>query len=173
MESFSQEGKSFWNSHTILYRLDKAPALLLFMPFHFLNASCGLPIWFLEKSCPRPICKPTIISLSFVPTSDYLLSFLGNHNFINSVTQSGLCPQPLPTAPSSQQPDFHGPPADLQFPAPLSSSMSTYSLAPPTVQPYFRLAPKPPTKINNDGNFSQFKFMATNFNWTLRELQKS
>ena len=92
------KGKSFWNSHRILYRLDKAPTLTLFMPFHLLNASCGLLKWFLEKFCPRP----TITSFSFVPTSDYLLSFLVNHKSNNSVTLSSLCPQPLPRAPSSQ-----------------------------------------------------------------------
>lgn len=161
------KGKSFWNSHKILYRLDKAPTLTLFMPFHFLNASCGLLKWFLEKSCPRP----TIISFSFVPTSDYLLSFLVNHNSNNSVTLSSLCPQlhlhnPLTAAWLPWA-------TSRPLPAPLSSSMSTDSLAPPKVQSYFRLAPKPPTKISNDGNFSQVKFMATNFNWTLRELQKS
>lgn len=75
---FPKGKPSFFTSGKILCRLDKVPTLMLFI--HFLNASHDLLKWLLGKSCPRPIYDSTIISFSFVPTSDPLPPCFLNHH---------------------------------------------------------------------------------------------
>lgn len=83
----------------VLYTLNKALTLTLFILFLFLNASHGPLKWFLKKSCPRSIM------LLLFQLHDYLLSFqlnpLLNPNFNNSLPWAAGTRHHLPPALSS------------------------------------------------------------------------
>lgn len=144
------------------YTLNKALTFMLFILFHFLNASHGPLKWFLEKSCPR-----SIILLLF-QFHDYLLSLqlnpLLNLNFNNSLTLSNRHQAPPSHCPVFitllQQLGFRGPPLHPYLPAlpylqHLLMLYGSYTLLHTCTDA---------AKQYNYDNFSQFKFTATNFN---------